>query len=163
MRISISAYAPADAQGAIAIWNEVVEAGAAFPQEESLTLESGDAFFRAQSFTGIARNCDSGEIVGLYILHPNNVGRCGHICNASYAVGSALRGLHIGEALVRHCMEKGRELGFRVLQFNAVVASNSGALHLYEKLGFVRLGVIPGGFRRRDGEYEDIIPHYHLL
>ena len=163
MRISISAYAPADAQGAIAIWNEVVEAGAAFPQEECLTLESGDAFFRAQSFTGIARNCDSGEIVGLYILHPNNVGRCGHICNASYAVGSALRGLHIGEALVRHCMEKGRELGFRVLQFNAVVASNSGALHLYEKLGFVRLGVIPGGFRRRDGEYEDIIPHYHLL
>lgn len=163
MRISISAYAPADAQGAIAIWNEVVEAGAAFPQEESLTLESGDAFFRAQSFTGIARNCDSGEIVGLYILHPNNVGRCGHICNASYAVGSALRGLHIGEALVRHCMDKGRELGFRVLQFNAVVASNSGALHLYEKLGFVRLGVIPGGFRRRDGEYEDIIPHYHLL
>lgn len=163
MRISISAYAPADAQGAIAIWNEVVEAGAAFPQEESLTLESGDAFFRAQSFTGIARNCDSGEIVGLYILHPNNVGRCGHICNASYAVGSALRGLHIGEALVRHCMDKGRELGFRVLQFNAVVASNSGALHLYEKLGFVRLGVIPGGFRRRDGEYEDIIPHYYLL
>lgn len=163
MRISISAYAPADAQGAIAIWNEVVEAGAAFPQEENLTLESGDAFFRAQSFTGIARNCDSGEIVGLYILHPNNVGRCGHICNASYAVGSALRGLHIGEALVRHCMDKGRELGFRVLQFNAVVASNSGALHLYEKLGFVRLGVIPGGFRRRDGEYEDIIPHYHLL
>ena len=163
MRISISAYAPADAQGAIAIWNEVVEAGAAFPQEESLTLESGDAFFRAQSFTGIARNCDSGEIVGLYILHPNNVGRCGHICNASYAVGSTLRGLHIGEALVRHCMDKGRELGFRVLQFNAVVASNSGALHLYEKLGFVRLGVIPGGFRRRDGEYEDIIPHYHLL
>ena len=163
MQITIRGYESCDLPAMVAIWNEVVEAGAAFPQEENLTLESGDAFFRAQSFTGIARNCDSGEIVGLYILHPNNVGRCGHICNASYAVGSALRGLHIGEALVRHCMDKGRELGFRVLQFNAVVASNSGALHLYEKLGFVRLGVIPGGFRRRDGEYEDIIPHYHLL
>ena len=49
-----------------------------------------------------------GEIVGLYILHPNNVGRCGHICNASYAVKSQLRGHHIGEALVKHCMEQGK-------------------------------------------------------
>ena len=163
MQISITAYDSADAPGAISIWNEVVDAGAAFPQEEELTRESGDSFFRAQSFTGVARDADSGAIVGLYILHPNNVGRCGHICNASYAVLSNLRGKHIGEALVRHCMAKGRELGFRVLQFNAVVASNHSVLRLYKKLGFVPLGVIPGGFRRKDGVYEDIIPHYHLL
>ena len=105
----------------------------------------------------------SGELVGLYILHPNNVGRCGHICNASYAVRADRRGQHIGEALVRHCMAKGKELGFRILQFNAVVRSNVPALRLYERLGFVQLGVIPGGFRRKDGVYEDIIPHYHTL
>ena len=69
----------------------------------------------------------------------------------------------MGEMLVRHCMEKGKELGFGILQFNAVVASNKGALHLYEKLGFTKLGVIPGGFLMKDGSYEDIIPHYHIL
>lgn len=42
------------------------------------------AFFESQSYTGVAD--DDGQIVGLYILHPNNVGRCGHICIASYAV-----------------------------------------------------------------------------
>ena len=64
-------------------------------------------------------------MLGLYILHPNNVGRCGHICNASYAVDSKSRGLHVGETLVRHCMRKARELDFRILQFNAVVKSNT--------------------------------------
>ena len=57
-------------------------------------------------------------------------------------------------------METARELGFGILQFNAVVKSNAAALHLYEKLGFTQLGVIPGGFLMKDGRYEDIIPHY---
>lgn len=111
----------------------------------------------------MAVDADSGEVAGLYILHPNNVGRCGHICNASYAVRSDLRGNHIGGQLVTHCMKTAKELGFGILQFNAVVKSNKPALHLYEKLGFVKLGVIPSGFRMKDGSYEDIIPHYHLL
>ena len=62
-----------------------------------------------------------------------------------------------------HCMEQAKALGFGILQFNAVVKSNLPALRLYKKLGFVQLGTIPGGFRRKDGMYEDIIPHYHVL
>lgn len=54
-------------------------------------------------------------------------------------------------------------LGFRLLQFNAVVASNLGAIALYESQGFVRLGTIPGGFRSKDGGYEDIIVFYHRV
>ncbi len=162
MELQITACSPADLPEAVAVWNQVVEAGLAFPQTELLTVETGAEFFGQQSFTGVARD-SSGELVGLYILHPNNVGRCGHICNASYAVRADRRGQHIGEALVRHCMAKGKELGFRILQFNAVVRSNVPALRLYERLGFVQLGVIPGGFRRKDGVYEDIIPHYHTL
>lgn len=163
MNIKIRKFNESDADDATAIWNDVVEEGVSFPQIELLTKESGMAFFNEQSFTGVGYDADSGEIVGLYILHPNNVGRCGHICNASYAVRSDLRGRHIGEKLVVHCMEKGKELGFKILQFNAVVAENKSALHLYEKLGFVKLGVIPGGFRMSDGRFADIIPHYHLL
>ena len=142
---------------------EVVEDGVAFPQEEYLNEETGKAFFAEQTYTAAAVDEESGKVYGLYILHPNNIGRCGHICNASYAVKSQLRGHHIGEALVKHCMEQGKKLGFRILQFNAVVKSNASALHLYEKLGFTQLGVIPGGFLMKDGSYEDIIPHYHVL
>lgn len=145
---------------AIEIWNEVVRDGIAFPQLDELTEKTGYEFFAQQSFTGVAVNTETGETVGLYILHPNNVGRCAHICNASYAVKSTARGMHIGEALVRHCIKTAGDAGFKILQFNAVVATNKPALSLYKKLGFTQLGVIPNGFMLKSGEYEDIIPHY---
>lgn len=160
MDITIREYRKEDAGEAIQIWNHIVEQGIAFPQEECLTEETGDAFFSEQSYTGVAFDKESGSMAGLYILHPNNVGRCGHICNASYAVRWDMRGHQIGGQLVRHCMEMGRELGFGILQFNAVVKTNEPALRLYEKLGFTQLGIIPGGFRMKDGSFEDIIPHY---
>lgn len=163
MNILIREYKSSDAEYASEIWNQVVEDGVAFPQEEKLTVQSGDEFFREQTYTGIAENTDTNEILGLYILHPNNVGRCGHICNASYAVRRDIRGEHIGEKLVRDCLIQAKEKGFRIMQFNAVVASNVHALHLYERIGFMKLGVIPGGFRMPDGHYEDIIPHYYVL
>ena len=157
----IRSYRPQDLDDMIRIWNEVVEEGVAFPQEDFLDPESGAAFFAAQSYTGVAET--GGKVVGLYILHPNNVGRCGHICNASYAVASGERGRHIGEQLVLDCLRKGKELGFRILQFNAVVENNLHARHLYERLGFRQLGTIPGGFRMKDGHYENICPYYHEL
>ncbi len=163
MNIKVREFTNEDIAAANAIWNNVVEEGVAFPQEEMLDEKTGMDFFKSQSFTGIAYDEATGEIVGLYILHPNNVGRCGHICNASYAVRQDLRGQHIGEVLVTHCMEQAKRLGYGVLQFNAVVKTNEPALKLYKKLGFTQLGVIPRGFRMKDGHYEDIIPHYHTL
>lgn len=160
MNIIVRSYEPRDISEMTRIWNEVVEDGIAFPQEEFLTEETGAAFFGEQSHCGVAEDKDSGQILGLYILHPNNIGRCGHICNSSYAVASASRGLHIGEKLVRDSIEQAHELNFRVLQFNAVVASNTYARRLYEKLGFTQLGTIPGGFRMKDGHYEDICPYF---
>jgi len=163
MQIIVREYTEQDLPEMIRIWNEVVEEGIAFPQEEFLTMETGRAFFASQTYNGVAADNESGKIYGLYILHPNNIGRCGHICNASYAVSKESRGLHIGEKLVLDCLEQGRKHGFGVLQFNAVVATNIHARHLYERLGFIQLGIIPKGFRMKDGHYEDICPYYHEL
>lgn len=158
--IKIREYTEKDIQQMLEIWNEVVEEGIAFPQEEILTEETGKSFFANQTFCAVAEESESGKIVGLYILHPNNVGRCGHIANASYAVGSKWRGLHIGEMLVKDCIAQAHCKGFKVLQFNAVVETNIHAHHLYEKLGFIQLGTIKGGFRMKDGHFENICPYY---
>ncbi len=163
MELEIRSYEERDLPKMIEIWNEVVEEGIAFPQEEPLDPVSGRAFFAGQTDCAVAVDRADGAVCGLYILHPNNVGRCGHICNASYAVAAARRGQHIGEALVRHSLVRGRERGFRVLQFNAVVATNTHARRLYERLGFTQLGVIPQGFRKKDGSYEDICPYCRAL
>lgn len=163
MELRIREYEAKDLDAMVAIWNRVVEDGIAFPQEELLDGASEAEFFAAQTCSAVAEDEKSGQICGLYILHPNNIGRCGHIGNASYAVRSDLRGLHVGEALVTDCLARAKAHGFRIMQFNAVVASNIHARHLYERLGFVPLGVIPGGFRMKDGHYEDICPYYYDL
>lgn len=159
----VRAYEENDLESMIRIWNEVVEEGIAFPQEELLDKKTGAEFFGSQTYSAVAEDENDHKIYGLYILHPNNVGRCGHICNASYAVSSESRGKHIGEKLVKDCLVQAKKCGFQILQFNAVVESNHNARHLYEKLGFVPLGVIPNGFRMKDGHFENICPYYHEL
>lgn len=163
MNIQIRSYQSQDSLPATQIWNEVVKDGIAFPQDQEMTPRDGNQFFLEQTYTAVAEDTGTHEIVGLYILHPNNVGRCGHICNASYAVKKSCRGMHIGEKLVLDCLKMAKENQFLILQFNAVVATNIHALHLYERIGFKKLGLIPGGFRMPDGTYEDIIPHYYVL
>ena len=140
------------------IWNEVVDEGNAFPQEEILDYETGEKFFSSQTYCGVA--VENEQVLGLYILHPNNVGRCGHICNSSYAVASCARGKHIGERLVTDSIKTAKSAGFLILQFNAVVETNIRARRLYERIGFHQLGVIKNGFRMKDGHYENICPYY---
>lgn len=159
-KIIIRKYTEKDIPAMCGIWNEVVEEGVAFPQEETLTEKTGSAFFASQTYCAVAEETESKKIAGLYILHPNNVGRCGHIANASYAVKSDCRRLHIGELLVKDCLAQAHAANFRILQFNAVVATNIHARHLYERLGFIQLGTIKAGFKMKDGHFEDICPYY---
>ena len=159
--MEIRKYMEKDVSAMVRIWNKVVEDGEAFPQENYLNDQSGAEFFAAQTYCGVADK--NGEIVGLYILHPNNVGRCEHIANASYAVDINCRGEHIGEKLVLDCLAQAKQNGFGILQFNAVVENNIHARHLYERLGFVEIGTIPNGFRMKDGTYQNICLYYHEL
>ena len=159
--MAVRTYQESDLADMIRIWNEVVEEGVAFPQEEYLNEQTGAEFFASQSYCGVAE--EKGSVVGLYILHPNNIGRCGHICNASYAVDSRKRGQHIGEQLVTDCLVQAKRLGFQIMQFNAVVETNIHARHLYERLGFEQLGTIKNGFRLKDGSYVNICPYYRAL
>ena len=116
MEINIRKAVKSDYPAMVKIWNEVVEDGIAFPQLDLLDENSGAEFFGSQTYCAVAENTESHKILGLYILHPNNVGRCGHICNASYAVKSSARNLHIGEKLVSDCLVQGKENGFTKMQ-----------------------------------------------
>ena len=135
MALEIRPYREEDLAGMIKVWNEVVEAGEAFPQVEPLTMETARAFFAAQTLTTVAAIDD--KLFGLYILHPNNVGRCVHVANASYAVASSARGLGLGRELVKDSLAQAARTGFRGLQVNAVVASTEAAILLQ---GLLRRG-----------------------
>ena len=149
----IREYQENDLTAMTGLWNTIVAEGDSFPQEDPLTPEEARKFFASQTASVCAFGEDGGPL-GLYILHPNNVGRCAHIANASYAVAPGARGQGIGRTLVVHSLQTAKESGFLGLQYNAVVTTNETAVHLYEKLGFQRLARIENGFRADDG-YRD--------
>ena len=104
METRIRPYGESDLMAIQKIWNSVVEGGDAFPGETPLSLQECRDYFARQSLTAVAET--EGRVAGLYILHPNNIGRAGHIANASYAVASSARGRGVGEALVRHSLSQ---------------------------------------------------------
>ena len=145
----------ADLPEATRIWNEIIEAGDSFPDDTPYSEEDAWAMFSRQTVSVCAVH--QNKIAGVYILHPNNFGRCRHIANASYAVDSRLRGQGIGRALVLDCLERARQHGFTGLQFNAVVASNTAAVALYLRLGFSIVGTIKNGYRFRNEGFRDTL------
>lgn len=146
----------------VEVFNEVIDEGVAFPWEEDLTLKTGKEFFFNQDACRVAV-ADDDTVLAVAIVHPNAIGRSGHIANGSYAVSSKCRGQHIGDKLVRDSLEVAKNLGYRIMQFNAVVASNIHAQHLYERIGFEKVGCVEGGFRNINDEFEDMFVYVYNL
>ncbi len=161
MKLEMKEFSEEQLPEMVKIWNDVVEEGISFPGDKALSEQEALEMFREQTSTVCVTLNE--KVVGVYILHPNNFGRCGHIANASFAVRKGYRGEGIGRQMVRHCLEHAKEKGFRGLQFNAVVATNQAAIHLYESLGFKRIGTIQDGYRLKDGKFEDIHIFYYYL
>lgn len=159
--ISMAAYRHEDIPRMTKIWNAVLADGVEFARIEPFSAEAFALFLEKQT----AVNCLYADdmLAGFYILHPNDEGRRAHVANASFAMDKAFRGKGLGKQLVAHCLDEAKRLGFRAIQFNAVVADNAPALHIYRSLGFRDIGVVPNGFYRKDGTYCDLIMMYRSL
>ena len=104
-----------------------------------------------------------GEIVGTYVLKPNQPTLGAHVANAGYMVRPGAFGGGIGTAMAEHSLAEARAAGFRAMQFNAVVSTNVRAVALWRRLGFEVIGTVPDGFRHRDGGYVDLLIMYRPL
>lgn len=155
MDIEIRLLTQADLKQATEIWNFIVAEANSFPGDQVLGEAAAAVMFAQQTETVCAFS--ENEVVGLYILHPNNIGRCGHIANASFGVKEAYRGKGIGRLLVADCLKRSQDNGFKGLQFNAVVSTNYPAITLYLKLGFKIIGTIKEGYRLKDNSYVDTL------
>jgi ribosomal protein S18 acetylase RimI-like enzyme len=143
----ISPYRESDEEELFAAFSAVVDEGTGYPQAPPLSREAfRSTWFGPAVSVQVARL--RGDFAGAYYLKPNFPGRAAHIANAAYLVVAELRGRGLGEAVVRHSLTEGRRLGFDAIMFNLVFESNPAG-HLYERLGFRRIGVIPDAV---DGE-----------
>lgn len=104
-----------------------------------------------------------GSIVGTYFIKTNQPGLGAHVCNAGYMVAPTARRMGIGKAMGIHSLDEARRLGYRAMQFNFVVATNHGAIKLWQSLGFAIVGTIPQAFRHAEHGYTDIHVMHRLL
>ncbi|MCZ6634890.1 MAG: GNAT family N-acetyltransferase [bacterium] len=104
-----------------------------------------------------------GRIAGTYILKANQPGLGDHVANAAFMVSPENRRGGVGRAMGEHALEEARRAGFRAMQFNFVVSTNTGAVKLWESLGFEIVGTLPEVFRHRELGFVDAYVLYRKL
>jgi len=143
----IRRFVEADWAAVWSILEPIMRAGEtyAFPRDISET-EMRRAWIEAARATFVAED-GQGQVLGTYFVKPNQAGPGDHICNCGYAVGTAARGRGIARAMCLHSQDAARDMGFLGMQFNLVVSTNTGAVALWQTLGFAIIGTLPGVFR----------------
>jgi GNAT superfamily N-acetyltransferase len=119
----------------------------AFP--EDLTVETGRGWWMEQPPGQTVVLADGATILGSAKMGPNRPGRGDHVGTASFMVDPASMGRGVGRALASYVVDWHRERDYAGIQFNAVVETNSAAVHLWQSLGFEIVGTVPGAFRSR--------------
>ncbi|MDH3639840.1 MAG: GNAT family N-acetyltransferase [Gammaproteobacteria bacterium] len=134
-----------------AIWPlilETINAGDTYPFAPDMAKDQGfKAWMEVPHATYVAE--DDEKILGTYYLKPNQPALGAHVCNAGYIVATPARGRGLGRAMCRHSLATARALGYRAMQYNLVVATNTAAVKLWQECGFTIVGRLPNAFHHR--------------
>jgi L-amino acid N-acyltransferase YncA len=148
-----------------AIWNifhAVITPGDTYAFDPQMSHEEALAYwFRPDTHTYVAEQ--DRQIVGTYILRPNQPALGSHVANAAFMVAPTARGLGVGRHMGEHCLSEARRLGFRAMQFNFVVSTNDAAVRLWEQLGFKIVGTLPSAFWHPQRGYVDVYVMFRSL
>jgi L-amino acid N-acyltransferase YncA len=106
---------------------------------------------------------DDGTVVGTAVSGPNHDGPAAHVATASFMVDPDHAGGGVGRALGVHVLDRARADGFRAMQFNAVVESNTRAVGLWRSLGFEVLTTVPEAFNHPTDGYVGLHIMYRRL
>ena len=138
-------------------------AGTSYPLPRDVSEDAArDYWIKNDGFNAVARD-DNGVILGVYYLRPDQGGPGSHICNAGYVVAEAARGKGVATAMCVESQARAREMGFRGMKFNLVVANNAAAIKAWDRAGMAVIGTIPGGFQLPDGAFVDAYIMYKSL
>jgi L-amino acid N-acyltransferase YncA len=154
--LQIRPFAPPDWPGVWQVLEPVFRAGATFPHDPAITEAEARLLWVEQPPVVCVASDGGGEIVGTYYLRPNSLALGAHVANAGYVVAEHCRRHGIGSLLCQHSLQLARRLGYRAMQFNLVVSTNSAGIRCWQENGFRTVGTLPGAFRHRQLGYVDV-------
>lgn len=161
--LTVRDYTSGDWPALWAIMQPVFRAGETYAFDPAITeAEAQRVWVEVPAATYVAVDA-AGTLLGTYYIKPNQPGLGAHVCNCGYIVAAAARGQGIASRLCEHSQDEARRLGFRAMQFNLVVSTNSGAVRLWQQLGFPIVGTLPGAFNHPRLGYVDAYVMYKQL
>jgi L-amino acid N-acyltransferase YncA len=155
--LRIRPFEDADWPGVWALLEPVFRAGETFPHDPAISESEARLSWVAQNQTVMVAIDGEGTPVGTYYLRPNSLALGAHVANAGYVVAEHCRRQGIGSRLCQHSLRTARDLGFRAMQFNLVVSTNSAGIGCWLRNGFQRVGILPAAFRHRRLGYVDAL------
>jgi ribosomal protein S18 acetylase RimI-like enzyme len=161
--LEIRAYCEADWPAILPILQETFRAGDTYAfSPQSTEAEIHRIWIEAPARTFVACEPD-GRIQGTYFIKANQPGLGAHVCNCGYVVAAQAQGKGIAARMCEHSQAQALALGFRAMQFNFVVATNTRAIRLWERLGFSVVGRLPGAFNHQQLGYVDALVMFKQL
>ncbi|MCP9842038.1 GNAT family N-acetyltransferase [Synechococcus sp. J7-Johnson] len=156
-------FEPADWPGVWRLLEPVFRAGETFPHDPAISETEARILWVEQSQAVMVAFDATAALVGTCYLRPNSLCLGAHVANAGYVVVELCRGVGIGSRLCQHSLHAARQLGFRAMQFNLVVSTNTTGIRCWERNGFRTVGTLPGAFRHRQLGYVDAHVMYQGL
>ena len=141
------------------IFNDIIEEGQTYPQLNYHDETRFRNYYLSHAVFAL-RLVSSGSVIGGFYVKPNFPGRCSHICNAGFIVNVSWRGKGAGRFMAEQYKLIATELGYRASMFNLVFVSNQGSLHLWDSLGFNRIGTVPQAGNLKGVGYQDAVQFY---
>ncbi len=148
------------------LYDRIVAEGTSYPHERPLSQDEFQDYWVRGKSTVVAYERprkDKADLLGAFYLKPNWPGRARHVANAGFIVAPEWRNRGVAWLLGAVMLDYAKELGYRSVIFNLVFSENQVARHLWEKLGFRVLGVIPGAVRMDDSQYQHAIIMFRSL
>ena len=147
------------------IWpviHEILRTGDTYPfAPETTRDEAFQIWMKKPKATYVALFDD--KLVGTYYIKANQPGLGSHVCNCGYMVRADARGKGIGRAMCQHSLVEARKFGFKAMQYNLVVSTNTEAIKLWQDLGFAIIGTLPKAFHHHEKGFVDAFVMYQWL
>lgn len=156
---------PALISDAPSIWRIIgptIQAGETYALDQDMTERDAlDYWLGDDRETFVAE--EGGEIIGTYYIRANQAGGGDHICNCGYMTSATAVGRGVARAMCHHSLDHARKRGFRGMQFNFVVSTNTRAVALWQSFGFEIVGRLPQAFHHPKLGYVDALVLFRSL